>query len=171
MTYPSQDQLNTLHATLKEEAAQYELAANKLVEKKCILLSNDPAGLPRLDQELLLLAQKTRQLERSRIEQMRDLGHGDLSLRQFIGTLDPRRGKPFLDARTRLLKAVDEVSTLNRHNKELIQLSMQWIQDSVEVIAGLITPEGASYNAQGNKSRQPGQVHEPAPQSTVIHDA
>ncbi len=170
---PDDNQLSRLQATLQEEIRQHQLTGEKLVEKKACLLANRPQELARLDQELMLLARKTAQLEVQRMQQLQGMGYPQATLRQFIETLDPRRARPFVDARQRLIRAVDEVARLNQHNRELIDLSLKWIQESVEVIASILTPEAASYSANGLKPKSKGKTitdHTPV-QSTVAHDA
>lgn len=167
------NQLDALQATLQEEICQHQLAGEKLQEKQACLLANRPQELLRLDQELMQLARKTARLEAQRMQQLQALGHPQATLRQFIETLEPGRAQPFIDARRRLIRAVDEVARLNQHNRELIDLSLKWIQDSVEVIAGILTPEAASYDARGGMTKSKGkQVHDHTPvQSTVTREA
>jgi hypothetical protein len=61
---------------------------------------------------------------------------------------------------------------LNQDTSELLNLSIQWIRETVEVIANAITPEGSSYTAHGNKAQaqNPGATIAPV-QSTIIRSA
>jgi hypothetical protein len=61
---------------------------------------------------------------------------------------------------------------LNQDVSELLALSIRWINDTVELIAAAITPEGSSYTAHGNKAHatHPGASMAPV-QSTIIRSA
>jgi len=166
-------QLVALLNLLEEETRQYEAASVKLREKQDVLIANTPKKLPRLDQELTAISHKTRQLEQQRLSLMSELGHPNQTLSQFITALDPQTAATFIPSRDRLLKTAQETTRLNQDTRDLLQLSMQWIQDTVELIANVLTPEAASYNAQGNKAS--GSKHKANPtgpaQSTINHSA
>jgi len=169
----SHQKLAALLHLLEEETRQYEAASAKLREKQDILISGKPKKLPRLDQELTAISHKTRQLEQQRLSLMAELGHPNQNLSHLIADLEPQAAATLTPPRDRLVKAVQETTRLNQDTRDLLQLSMQWIQDTVELIANVLTPEAASYNAQGNKAG--GAKHKANPsdpgQSTINHSA
>jgi hypothetical protein len=100
------------------------------------------------------------------------MGYAQCPLSQFIAQLNPVQKAPLNRCRERLLRAIQDVDRLNRDTRDLLDLSLNWIRDTVEVIVNAITPEGASYTAQGSKTN----AHNPAAaiapvQSTVIRSA
>lgn len=164
------NRLKELETLLARETETYVLVAGSMRRKKELLVAGHYHDLPKLDQELAMLGQKSAYLEARRLALMESMGHTDTTLKQFIGHLDPCQAKPFMDARQKLLRVVNEVRDLNRNNRKLLNLSIQWVQDTVEVIAQAVSPETASYDAKGKRSANPDKSGLPV-QSTVIRDA
>jgi flagellar biosynthesis/type III secretory pathway chaperone len=163
-------QLNALRDLLAQETETYALVADCMKQKKDLLVTGRYHDLPRVDQELIALGQKSTHLEAQRIDLMSSMGYSNITLNQFTGYLSPNQAKPFLDARQKLLRVVEEVRELNKHNRKLLNLSIQWVQDTVETIAKAVAPETASYNAQGKRGSSNDKPALPI-QSTVIRDA
>ena len=157
---------------LEEETRQYEAASKKLLEKQDILITGKPKKLPKLDQELTAISHKTKQLEKQRLAIMAELGKPNHTLSQLIETLEPKAAAAFIPCRDRLLHAAQDAKRKNQDTRDLLQLSLQWIQDTVELIAKVLTPEASSYSAKGNKA---GTKHHQAStqltQSTINHSA
>jgi hypothetical protein len=168
----NRQQLLTLLNLLEEETRQYEAVSAKLREKQDILVANTPKKLPRLDQELTAIGHKARQLEQQRQGLMGDMGYPNHTLSQLIGEMDPQTAATFIPCRDRLRHAAHEAKRLNQDTRDLLELSMQWIQDTVELIANALTPEASSYNAQGNKAGTRNSTAQTTPvQSTINHSA
>lgn len=175
------DQPNTTHAPhqllallnlLEEETRQYEAITSKLQEKQAILIANQPKKLHRIDQELTAISQKAKHLEKQRLGLIQDLGYPKHTLSQFIGQLEPETASTFIPCQARLIRAAEDVRRMNQDTRDLLQLSLQWIQDTVELIASVVTPEAASYTAQGGKTGpQQKSLQSSAVQSTVNHSA
>lgn len=162
-------QLDQLHELLEAQIAQYQLAVNTLQQKKEALVSGKPQSLLQIDRQLLTISRKTAQMEKQREEKMLALGYPNGRLEYLITQMDRNSAKRFQNTRTRLLCTAEDVNRLNRESRGLLDLSLAWIQETVEIITAAISPEGASYTAQGSK---PGQSTEQAPiQSTVNHSA
>ena len=174
------DNPNTTHAShklltllnlLEEETRQCEAVTSKLQEKQEILITNQPKKLHRVDQELLAISQKAKNLEKQRLELLKELGYPNQTLTHFIAQLEPTAASTFIPCQNRLIRATEDVRRVNQDTQDLLQLSLQWIQDTVELIASIVTPEAASYNAQGGKTGQKQSVPSSAMQSTVNHSA
>lgn len=171
MTTPQPSKLMALLNLLEEEARQYEAVCHKLQEKQDVLITGKPKKLPRLDQELTAITHKAKQLEKQRMGLMSELGHHQKPLTQLIETLEPKAASEFRKCQTHLVQAVQNSRRMNQDTRDLLQLSLQWIQATVELIASVITPEAASYSASGNKSGHK-KTNATAPvQSTVSHSA
>lgn len=171
-------ELNRLHNILEEEIHCYETAASRMADKKDCLLSGNTEQLMNVDKELLNLSQKATQLEKTRLGVIQEMGYGEVTLEKLINKIDPLQARIFHQTRQRLLRAVTDVDRLNKNNRDLLDLSLKWVEESVELIANLLTPEGASYDASGAKTKKPGSkpnATRPTPsspiQSTVIRDA
>jgi len=156
---------------LEDETRQYEAVTSKLQDKQEILIANQPKKLHRVDQELTVISQKTKNLEKQRLELLKDLGYPNHTLSQFIEQLEPTAASTFIPCQNRLIRAAEDVRRMNQDTRDLLQLSLQWIQDTVELIASVITPEAASYTAQGGKTGQKQSVQSSALQSTINHSA
>ena len=171
--HDNKQQLNTLEKLLAEQLETYRMVARKLYEKKDVLVEGRYTDLSHLDQELIVLGQKTAHLEQARMELMMQMGHADKTLTQLIkdfhGSDDARRLLPLRDD---LRHVLGEIDSANHQTKSLLDLSIQWVAQTVEVIARAITPEGAAYNRQGGSSRIRQDSTNPiSTHSTVIHDA
>ncbi len=172
-TSPATHQLVSLLNTLDEETAQYEAVVQKLREKQDILIAGKPKLLGRIDQELMAISRKAAQTEQKRMTLMAALGHPNHTLSQLIETLEPKAASEFSRSRDQLMRAALDARQQNQDTQDLLNLSLQWIQDTVELIANVLTPEAASYTAQGNKAggKHKGQSTPAALQSTVNHSA
>lgn len=172
ITANTNDCLNILHGILEDEIRQYEAAAEKLTRKNEMLATGKPEGLGKLDRELLTLSQKAAQLEQDRRAIMAKLGHANQTLSDLIPTLPAQQIPRFAHSRERLISAITTADSLNRDNRDLLTISLHWLQETIEIIANAITPEAASYTAQGAKNTaQPNSNAATLPQSTVNHSA
>ena len=164
--------LDILHGILEDEIRQYTAAADKMIRKNEMLAAGQPQGLGKLDRELLTLSQKAAQLEKDRRALMTRMGHDGQTLSDLIPTLPQQEIPRFTDCRERLISAIKTADSLNRDNRDLLTISLQWLQDTIEIIANAITPEAASYTAQGTKNTaQPAANPATLPQSTINHSA
>lgn len=166
---PDAEQLNHLHDLLEAEIDQYRQAVDTLQQKKEALVSGKPQGLIPLDRRLLVISRKTAQMEKQRREAMTALGYPDGRLEQLMANLDQESARRFRQTRDRLLRTAEDMNRLNRESKSLLDLSIAWIQETVDIITAAISPEAACYDAQGNK---PGSnTDQTPPQSTVNRSA
>lgn len=164
--------LDRLHDTLKQEIAQYHQAVDALQRKKSALVSRKPQQLIPVDRELMAILRKSGQLEAQRQELMTALGHPDGRLEALMERMNqacPNEVSRFQDVRQRLLRTIEDVGELNRESRSLLDLSLNWVQETVELIAAAVSPEGASYDAHGGKKK--GKNKQPPIQSTINHSA
>ncbi len=166
------EQLNLLHGILAEEIYQYEAVSERLTHKSQVLAANKPKQLAQLDRELLALSRKATQLEQERQRTMAKMGCPNWSLTELIAHLPPQQASRFTQSRERLRQAVKNTAALNRDNRDLLDLSLKWIQETVDIISSALAPEGASYTAQGGKNTPHNTSKAASPlQSTISHSA
>lgn len=172
--HPDERDLKRLYALLEAQIQQYEIARQALTRKREIVVSGNAKGLQQVDRELLSVSHKVVQLEQERQALQQTMGCPPVwTLETLIHQAPPTASRSLLtDARHRLLRVLHDTDQLSRENQDLLTLSLQWIKDTVNVIASAISPEGASYTAQGSKMRRSGTDVPPAPlQSTISHSA
>lgn len=164
--------LEMLQHVLEEEIHQYEAIIEKLNCKQAVLVEGKPQTLNQIDQELMALSRNALKLEKQRLSLMARMGYPKCSLSAFIAQLQPDQAAALNRRRERLLRAVNDMHRLNQDTSDLLDLSIQWIQETVELIAGALAPEGSSYTAHGNKphAQNPGTGTAPG-QSTIIRSA
>lgn len=163
-------QAELLHRVLSEQILQYQAIQTLLERKRDIVVSGQPQDLQAVDRELLSLSHKVAQLEQERQVFQVENGYSDWTLEQLLRQAPLSCVARLREARDQLIRLLQDTEQLNRENRELLSLSLQWIQDTVSVIAKAVEPEGSSYTAQGSKVRKPhGDVVPAALQSTVSH--
>lgn len=166
------ERLTALLELLESETRQLEAAREQLNLKRQVLVSGQPQGLVPIDRELMALSKKAGELAKEREALTRQMGWEKQTLKSLIPQMPAQFMPRFTATRDRLQRAALDVERLNRENRDLLTLSLKWVQDTVEVIAATLNPEGASYTAQGSKKGHPKASSNQAPaQSTVIRSA
>ncbi|MGE0199926.1 MAG: flagellar protein FlgN [Candidatus Melainabacteria bacterium] len=164
--------MDALKALLRQETETYQQVADALSHKTSVLVNGDYHGLAGVDQELVRLGQKSIQLETQRMAAMTAMGYENHTLRQLIEVLPPDEKKPLQTLRENLLEKVFAVQTANQQHQSLLDLSIQWVGDTMDIIAKALTPEGASYTGTGKSVKgAPGQTPIQGLQSTISRDA
>lgn len=166
------ESLEDLHQLLEEEIECYGDLEQHLLEKRDLVISGALDPLAHLDQKLLALNKRAQQLEEKRKILLSGMNRQGQTLQQVIQGIPVERRKPLSDSRERLARVVRHVAELNRRNNDLLQLSIQWVNATVETMANLLVPEGAAYTAQGNRKSMlsaptPGQTSEASTSSTL----
>lgn len=149
--------LDALMKLLHDEVGLYTLMEDRLMEKKMVLVQGNLAELSRIDQELVSLAQKTLEMEHTRLVLMTELNAAHLTLKDFLLTLPGNQARKFWPTRQRLVMLLENIRELSKENQDLLQIALKWISSAVESIARQIAPEGASYGNNGSKAKP--QVH------------
>ncbi|MBY0402758.1 MAG: flagellar protein FlgN, partial [Cyanobacteria bacterium] len=122
-----------------------------MVRKKEAIVHGDIETLSRVDQELVRLYQQNSELEHQRLSLMIQMGYQHKTLNEFIGCLEGNHAQIFKESRIKLNRVLENVKDLNQQNQGLLQLSLKWIENSVETIARLLTPETVAYSSKGDK--------------------
>lgn len=166
------EQLTTLLHLLESETRQLEAAREQLNLKRQVLVSGQPQGLVPIDRELMALSKKASEIYREREALTQQMGWGQQTLKSRIPNMPAQFVPRFTHTRDRLYRTAMDVQRLNQESQDLLNLSLKWVQDTIEVIAGALSPEGASYTAQGGKKSKQNTTHDQtAGQSTVIRSA
>lgn len=166
------EQLSALLSLLENETRQMEATRDQLNIKRQILVAGKPKELVAIDRQLMALSKKATELAKEREALTRQMGCPQETLKSMIPRMPAQFIPRFTTARDKLHRTAMDVRQLNRENRELLNLSLKWVQDTVEVIASALNPEGASYTPQGNKTtKQPAANNLKPGQSTIIHDA
>jgi len=168
------EQFSTLQNLLNGEADCYAQAVERMRTKKEALLKNDLDTLEKTDQELMALHQRARSLEQKRLQLTGEMGYHDIPLSELIPQLPAEYAGVLAQTRKRLISLVRELEQLNRNHVDLLTLSLKWVEESVTVIAEILTPQAASYGAQTGKKgkgRSPAPPSQAPPQSTFSHQA
>lgn len=171
-TVPNREGLEKLKALLDQEIMSYTQVEERLVEKNDCIIQGNTAGLEKADQAINALNHRLQELERNRLNLMIEMGQEKQSLKELINCIDDERAKPLNTARENLCTVVDSVQDLNQTSQSLLDLSLKWVDSSVDMITKLLMPETTAYTATGAKStaRQlPEQVN--IIRSTVEHEA
>jgi predicted anti-sigma-YlaC factor YlaD len=170
--------VETLYSLMDSLAQCYESHRQILLRKREILVKAMAAKdrmteLQATDRTLLSLNQRAGQLDRERRRLQTSMGCGDWTLTQVIVALQDGftpMARKLTALRDRLQVAMQESGRLNVEIKGLLELSLGWIRETVELISSACTPEGASYSAPGIR-----RAEETAPpmglRSTISHSA
>ncbi len=176
--------LAALHALLDELATRYETARQTLIAKRDMLIGNQAkavksGALQTADRELLAINTRVRQLEVGWQQLQAKMGCSSKKLVELIQQVSecssvahftPR----FMRVRERLERALRDTTQLNLEIRGLLELSLGWMRETVEIITASVAPEGTSYTAVGNKKHSGASsgVSVPAAlSSTVSHSA
>ncbi len=166
------NQLALLQCLLNKQADIYSEIEEKMVQKQHVLVEGNPDKLVSTDQVLTGLAQKIARLEEERIALLIKMGHPNESLKEVIETLPSGEAESLSQCRNRLVKGIERVKGENDKARSLLNLSIRWVEDTVELIANALAPEAGSYNASGVKNNRAIQeASGPLAPSTIQRDA
>lgn len=176
MRTPNRIKMEDLKRILNEEIALYNRIEQHLAEKKQHIIQGNLEQLVQVDNELEKLSQQGKVLEQERLALMVSIGREGETLREFIASLESGEDSHLLNqARTRLIETTNSIKTLSKTNRDLLTQSIRFIEQSVNVIASILAPEGASYQdprltrqAQGDPSAIGNFSHSP---STISREA
>jgi len=142
------DIYNRLYHILEDESEQYRHSVSLLEQKKTALVHRDMNTLHSVDQALLTLVHRVRQLEKARTGLIQELCSEMPRLELLIQTMPPEESSRFTLIRQRLLRYMNDAGALNKENKSLLDLSIHWIQETVAILAAALNPSASSYGAR-----------------------
>lgn len=159
---------------LNEEIQVYNRVEKVLAEKKDIIIRGNVEELNRIDVQLEQLMQQAHHLEKSRLAVMLQFGRERESLRDFISSLEDDNDSRLLEqSRRQMIQVTQNIKSLSDTNRTLLTQSIRLIEQSVQIIASLLAPEGAAYsNPVAQKPLDERTVPIPAlMSSTIIREA
>jgi len=163
----AQPTIESLEALLHQETTTYRQVVDVMQAKRDVLVSGDYHQLPLIDQQLVVLGQKSLALEHDRMGLMQQMTNSESSLQQLILQLpmgDER--KRLQEVRFQLMAVVEQIRLLNQDHRRLLNQSIKWVSETLRVVNTANVPEPASYQAKGIKPNASKPV-----QSTVVLDA
>lgn len=149
------ESIETLKTILTQQEAVYADVEERIHQKRQALIEGSVHQLAEIDQELVSLGQRMSRLEAERMELMSTMGYVNKPLAELIPDLPSEQAAELRDLRIRLRARIYNVRSANDQARSLLDLSIKWIEDTVEVIAKAVMPEAASYGQQNGKY-QPG---------------
>lgn len=141
--------------TLKEQYNVYESLLDIASKKKVIIVENNIQILQQFIKEENLLISKSQKLEKKRIEIFNDIStvlgkNNDLSLKNVIEAMKGQKGeKELTEIRTKMLDILEKLKFLNDQNQKLIEISMDYIDFSINVVRSSSAP--TYYDSLGNE--------------------
>jgi hypothetical protein len=171
-----------LHALLDELATRYETARQTLTAKRDMLIGNQSqavknGALQEADRELLSISNRVSQLDAGWRQMQAQMHCADWKLSAVIQAVSESTAvahftPKLMRVRERLERALQDTTRLNLEIHGLLELSLGWMRETVEIITSAVAPEGASYTAMGGKNRSPERASAPPSlSSTISHSA
>ncbi len=142
--------------TLKNQNEIYKSLLDSASRKKVFIVENNIEKLQELVKQENLLVGRNQRLEKKRIELFSDiamvLGKNvtDITLKQFIDTIKGQEGeKELIELREEMLEVLPKLKTLNDQNQELLQMSIDYVDFSMNLIRSNSAP--TYYDMSGNE--------------------
>lgn len=176
MKTKSRIQMEDFKNALNQEIALYNSIERLLDQKRELIMQGDLETLVKIDNELEQLSQRARSLEQERLAIMVRMGRQGDTLREFIESLESGEDTQMLvHAREQLVKSVESIKNLSKTNRDLLTQSIRFIEQSISVIASILSPENPSYSDlrvnKGNQSDSTSTQNTLGISSTIIRDA
>ncbi|MBX2859616.1 MAG: flagellar protein FlgN [Vampirovibrio sp.] len=124
----------------------------KMLDRKAAIIVGDPQPLGALDEELLTLGRQLEQIEKKRQALMVEMGVESDRLTDVIDTLPPADVAVFQQLHKKLKTVTQNIQEINQSSKTLLELSLKYIEQTVQIIADALLPEGAGYTQTGGKT-------------------
>ncbi len=143
--------------TLTEQNNIYQSLLDIASKKKVSIIENDIPKLQGFVKEENVLVGRNQRLEKKRIEIFNDISmvlgkNSDMSLKDIIETIKGQEGeKELTSLREKLLDILPKLKALNDQNQELIKLSMEYIDFSMNVIRSSSSSTPTYYDFSGNE--------------------
>lgn len=143
--------------TLTEQNNIYQSLLDIASKKKVNIIENNILSLQEFIKEENLLIGRNQRLDRKRIEIFKDISmvlgkNNDLSLKQIIESIKGQEGeKELIDIREKLLDILPKLKALNDQNQELIKISMDYIDFSINIIRASGGNSPTYYDSLGNE--------------------
>jgi len=143
--------LTHLATILSDQVGLYDRVETMIEQKRQVLVKGNAYELANIDQKLMVLAQDVERLEKQRQALLKEMGFEGYTLKEVIDRLSSPEAQTLRPLREQLKKAVERVQVTNQHTQGLLQMSINWVADTVNMIAKAIAPEITAYNPEGQQ--------------------
>lgn len=143
--------------TLKEQKNLYSEILEIAPEKKLAIIENNVENLQKTVSKENALIGKNQRLDRKRIEIFGDISTVlampiDITLKDIIEALKGQDGEQELASlRDDILNIIEKLNTINTQNQELIQMSIDYVNFSMNVIRDSSKETPTIYDLNGNE--------------------
>lgn len=174
MRVPNRIEMEDFKRLLNEEIEVYQTLEQCLDEKKQVIIRGDMDTLVAVDNQIERLTQQARDIEQKRLTLMVQMGREQETLREFINSLKHGEDTESLrHAREKLIRATEGIQRLSKTNHDLLTQSIRLIEQSVDFIASILSPEGPGYSHKRTLNKlTPENQHDPSltQASTICRD-
>ncbi|PID40381.1 MAG: hypothetical protein CR984_03525 [Proteobacteria bacterium] len=146
-----------LKSILNAETECYEKMDRLLDNEKRALSLSRQADFDRIQHQKENLVGALQRLEKDRCRKAQDLaealkmGTSNIRVSQLISRLDSPEGSELEECSQRLRQQIDKIRVKNRRNRQLIQHSLELMDESMRLLSGLIS-DSCVYAGPGNGS-------------------
>ncbi|WP_317367272.1 flagellar protein FlgN [uncultured Tyzzerella sp.] len=148
--------IKELTETLTEQNNIYQSLLEIASKKKVAIIENNISNLQEFLKEENILVGRNQRLDKKRIDIFKDISvvlgkNENLSLKDIIDIMKGQEGeKELTEIREKLLEVLPKLKALNDQNQELIKISMDYVDFSMNIIrAGGNVP--TYYDSLGNE--------------------
>lgn len=149
--------ISELIDTLTQQNNIYESLLDIASKKKVSIIENNLKTLQNFVKEENTLIGKNQRLEKKRIELFNDIQmvlgkKNNLSLKDIIEAIKGQDGEKELDnIRNKIIDTLDKLKSLNNQNQELIQMSLDYVDFSMNLIRNSTNNRPTYYDLAGNE--------------------
>lgn len=143
--------------TLKEQNNIYQSLLDIASKKKVSIIENDINSLQSFVKEENVYVGRNQRLEKKRIELFKDIAmvlgkNKELSLKEIIECMKGQDGeKELIEIREQMLDILPKLKSLNNQNQELIQMSIDYVDFSINMIRSTNANSPTYYDLSGNE--------------------
>lgn len=148
--------IQELITTLSEQVELYEKILKIASEKKVVIIENNIKALQEIIAKENTIVGKALRLDKKRIELFEDmklvLNKKELTLSDIIETFKGQKEETILlEIKNKISNVLPKVKIINEQNQELIKMSMDYIDYSINLIRGGAIGKPTYYDSIGNE--------------------
>lgn len=149
--------IHELIDTLNEQNNIYESLLDVASKKKVAIIENNIPTLQQFIKDENLLIGRNQRLEKKRLELFCDIATVlgkplNITLKQIIEAIKDKEGeKELIQIREKMLQTLPKLKSINDQNQELLQMSMDFVDFSINVIRSSTEQRPTYYDMLGNE--------------------
>lgn len=143
--------------TLEEQANIYQSLLEIASKKKVSIIENNIDALQAFVKDENVLVGRNQRLEKKRIEFFKDISmvlgkNEDISLKEIIDNIKGQDGeKELILLREKMLGVLPKLKSINDQNQELLKMSIDYVDFSMNLIRGAGAESPTYYDLAGNE--------------------